>query len=102
MAMKTTHFDQDHAASMKQAFDEAWISMRFAGASGERAELLRDQIASIILELAAEGERNPRRLCNDALRRLPPATAYYARQVSPAHLVGSGTNDSAERQHTLR
>jgi hypothetical protein len=83
--MKTTHFDQQHAAAMKQAFEEAGLSIKFAGATGERASLLREQIASIIIEIAADGERNPRKLCVQALRRIPPATSYYSRLLSPEH-----------------
>jgi hypothetical protein len=62
-----------------EAFEEAWLSMKFALATGERASLLREQIALIIVEIATDGERNRAALCNQALRRIPPATSYYSR-----------------------
>jgi hypothetical protein len=79
--MKTTHFNHFQTAAMKEAFEEAWRSMRFAGATGETASRLREQIASVIVEIASEGERNPNDLCNQALRRIQPITRSYGLDV---------------------
>ncbi|MDB5510145.1 MAG: hypothetical protein JWL93_2614 [Hyphomicrobiales bacterium] len=76
--MKTIYFDHFQTAAMKEAFDEAWYCMRFVGATGEKAVLLREQIASAIVEVASLGERNPHDLCHHALRRIPPVTRAYA------------------------
>jgi hypothetical protein len=70
-------------AAMKLACEKAWSSMSFQyepeTAAGSRA---REMLAAVILEIASNGERNPDKLCEMALRHLPPVVSYHARARS--------------------
>ena len=64
-------FNPEEVSSLTAVFDEAWIQGG-AGASalnGE-AQAMRESIARRIIALALRGERDPRRLREEALRDL--------------------------------
>jgi hypothetical protein len=74
-------YDGLQTTAMKQAFDEAWRAMSFAGSSGRSEYRLREQIALSILRAAVAGERSAHTLCREALRGLAPRSAHYVKQV---------------------
>jgi hypothetical protein len=75
-------FTYQHIGIMKEAFDLAWPALEFAFRSNSQAaQSARECLASRILEVVAEGEMNVRLVRDEALRRYPPMTAYYARAV---------------------
>jgi hypothetical protein len=67
---------------LKQAFDLAWPAIEFAFRPGsQEAQSAQECLASKIFEVAAEGKVNVRIIRDEALRRFPPMTAYYARAL---------------------
>jgi hypothetical protein len=62
---------------MVLAFCSAWRALEFVGFSDPDAARVREQLARAILEQAARGERNAAVLCNHALCRIPPQSAFY-------------------------
>jgi len=63
-------FDEETTRLMGLAFEMALASLRFTPG---HADPLRERIARKIVELAQAGERDPERLCDGALKDLPPA-----------------------------
>jgi hypothetical protein len=66
-------FDPETVEILVRAFDDCWKSVRASGApfSAEKyVEVSRNILAKQIIEAAKHGERNPQRLCDDALLQL--------------------------------
>jgi hypothetical protein len=57
---------------LETAFDEAWLTLKAVGNSTVRP----DELARSMLRLAMEGERDPVRLHDGALKGLLPATSW--------------------------
>jgi hypothetical protein len=67
-----TSFDPQTLIVLETAFDEAWLTLKAVGNSTVRA----DELARSVLRLAMEGERDPVRLHDGALRGVLPATSW--------------------------
>jgi hypothetical protein len=70
-------FDPLEVSRLQTAFDRSWRALGFAfadSASSESAEVRRF-LASQIISLAKEGEKDPKVLSNAALASLPPYRA---------------------------
>jgi hypothetical protein len=76
-------FDNNQTAAMRTAFEDGWNALKFSHPAEASSARMREQLASAILSVAAEGVADPKIICQMALRRLPPAAAYYARHVHP-------------------
>jgi hypothetical protein len=75
-------YNHQQIGMLKQAFDQAWPAVEFAFRPGsQEAQSAQECLASKIFEVAAEGKVNVRVIRDEALRRFPPMTAYYARNV---------------------
>jgi hypothetical protein len=59
-------FDPEATAAMTAAYGKACQSMH----DWEQPEILKDIIAKRIIDIAADGERDPDRICERALRSL--------------------------------
>jgi hypothetical protein len=57
---------------LETAFDEAWLTLKSMG----NTTVKPDELARGVLRLAMEGERDPVRLHDGALKGLIPATAW--------------------------
>lgn len=76
-------FGPEEITVLVAAFDEAWDRLEKSGARYELAsakERARQQLATRIVEMAKLGERDPRKLCEDALLFL----AQINRRDAPA------------------
>jgi hypothetical protein len=71
-AFHTNAFDPQTLIVLEAAFDEAWLTLKSIGNSSIKP----DELARSMLRLAAEGERDPVRLHDGALKGLIPATAW--------------------------
>jgi hypothetical protein len=67
-----TAFDPKTLVVLEAAFDEAWLTLKAAG----NATVRPDELARSVLRLAMEGERDPVRLHDGALRGLLPAASW--------------------------
>jgi hypothetical protein len=65
-------FDPPTLIVLETAFDEAWLTLKSIGNTTVKA----DELARCMLQLAMEGERDPVRLHDGALKGLIPATAW--------------------------
>ncbi len=65
-------FDPQTLVVLEAAFDEAWLTLKAIGNSTVKP----DELARCMLRLAMEGERDPVRLHDNALRGLIPAAAW--------------------------
>jgi hypothetical protein len=65
-------FDPQTLVVLEAAFDEAWLTLKAIGNTTVRP----DELARSILRIAMEGERDPVRLHDGALRGLLPAAAW--------------------------
>ena len=65
-------FDPQTLVILETAFDEAWLTLKAVG----NTTVKPDELARSMLRLAMEGERDPVRLCDGALKGLVPATAW--------------------------
>ena len=63
-------FDEETVRLMGLAFEMALASLR---STPDHADPVREVMARKIIELAQAGERDPERLCDGALKDLPPA-----------------------------
>lgn len=63
---KGTSFPPDVVAIMGDAYERACRSLHDTG----QPDLVKEVIAKRIIKLANEGERDPRRLCEEALKAL--------------------------------
>src|SRR5690348_11011029 len=74
-AMRGFHnssFDPQTLVVLEAAFDEAWLTLKSIG----NRTVKPDELARCVLRLAMEGERDPVRLHDGALKGLLPATAW--------------------------
>ncbi len=69
---QNSSFDPQTLIVLETAFDEAWLTLKAAGNTTVRP----DELARSVLRLAMEGERDPMRLHDGALRSLLPATSW--------------------------
>lgn len=65
-------FDPRTLVVLETAFDEAWLTLKAIGNSSIKP----DELARAMLRLAMEGERDPVRLHDGALKELDSATAW--------------------------
>jgi hypothetical protein len=65
-------FDPQTLVVLETAFDEAWLTLKAIGNSSIKA----DELARSVLRLAMDGERDPVRLHDGALKGLIPTTAW--------------------------
>jgi hypothetical protein len=65
-------FDPQTLALLEAAFDEAWLTLKSIGNTTVRP----NELARSVLRVAMEGERDPVRLHDEALKGLLPATAW--------------------------
>lgn len=65
-------FDPQTLIVIETAFDEAWLTLKSVGNSSIKP----DELARAVLRLAMEGERDPVRLHDGALRGLLPAPGW--------------------------
>ncbi|MGD0023827.1 MAG: hypothetical protein ABSC37_04230 [Xanthobacteraceae bacterium] len=65
-------FDPKTLVVLETAFDEAWLTLKAIG----NATVKPDELARSMLRLAMEGERDPVRLHDGALKGLIPATSW--------------------------
>jgi hypothetical protein len=65
-------FDPQTLALLEAAFDEAWLTLKSIGNTTVRP----NELARSVLRTAMEGEREPVRLHDEALKGLLPATAW--------------------------
>jgi hypothetical protein len=68
----TNAFDPQTLVILEAAFDEAWLTLKAIG----NTSIKPDELARSMLRLAMEGERDPVRLHDGALKGLVPATAW--------------------------
>jgi hypothetical protein len=68
----TNAFDPQTLVVLEAAFDEAWLTLKAIG----NTSIKPDELARSMLRLAMEGERDPVRLHDGALKGLVPATAW--------------------------
>ncbi len=65
-------FDPQTLVVLETAFDEAWLTLKAVGNWTVRP----DELARSVLRLAMEGERDPVRLHDGALKGLVPAATW--------------------------
>jgi hypothetical protein len=66
-------FGPDSVRLLGKVLDEAWRSLQTKGVyftSRGQAEATREKLPLRIIEMAKRGERDPQRLCTDALERM--------------------------------
>jgi hypothetical protein len=68
----TRSFDPQTLVVLETAFDEAWLTLKSIG----NTTVKPDELARCVLRLAMEGELDPERLHDGALKGLIPATAW--------------------------
>ena len=69
---QSTSFDPQTLVVLETAFDEAWLTLKAIGNTTVRA----DELARSVLRLAMDGERDPVRLHDGALKGLVHAAAW--------------------------
>lgn len=70
-------FDVDTTIILASAFDAAWLSLQISNspvAADDRAAETRSSLAQRIIETAQRGERDKRRLVEDALAQFANST----------------------------
>jgi hypothetical protein len=65
-------FDPQTLVVLEAAFDEAWLTLKAIGNTTVKA----DELARSVLALAMDGERDPVRLHDGALKGLVPAASW--------------------------
>ncbi|MEA2905432.1 MAG: hypothetical protein QOI12_2819 [Alphaproteobacteria bacterium] len=68
--LEKSAFDPDSVVILASAFETAWNTIKASGsplAAEGQAQSTRELLAKRIIETAQTGERNPRRLVDDAL-----------------------------------
>jgi len=65
-------FDPQTLVVLETAFDEAWLTLKAVGNETVRP----DELARSVVRLALEGERDPVRLHDGALKGLLPAATW--------------------------
>jgi len=71
-AFNISCFDPQTLVILETAFDEAWLTLKAVGNNTVRP----DELARSVLRLAMEGERDPVRLHDGALKGLMPAASW--------------------------
>ena len=77
-AMRGFHnnsFNPQTLVVLETAFDEAWLTLKLIG----NTTVKPDELARCVLRLAMEGERDPVRLHDHALKCVIPVTAWRER-----------------------
>jgi hypothetical protein len=69
---QNSSFDPQTLVILEAAFDEAWLTLKAVGNRTVRP----DELARSMLRLAMDGERDPVRLHDGALKGLPPAASW--------------------------
>jgi hypothetical protein len=69
---QNSSFDPQTLIILETAFDEAWLTLKSFG----NATVRPDELARAVLRLAMEGERDPVRLHDGALKGLLPAASW--------------------------
>jgi hypothetical protein len=87
-------FDPETIRLMGLAFEMALASFR---SIPDYADPIREVIARKIIELAKEGERDPERLCDGALRDLRPAVSDPSPPPLPVSPLERQSRDRPER-----
>jgi len=67
-----TSFDPQTLVLLETAFDEAWLTLKSVG----NRTVKPDELARGVLRLAMQGERDPVRLHDGALKGLLPTTTW--------------------------
>jgi len=65
-------FNPQMLVVLETAFDEAWLTLKSIG----NTTVKPDELARCVLRLAMEGERDPVRLRDHALKSVIPTTAW--------------------------
>ncbi len=65
-------FDPQTLVVLETVFDEAWLTLKAIG----NTSIKPDELARNVLRLAMDGERDPARLHDSALKGLIPMTAW--------------------------
>jgi hypothetical protein len=68
----SSSFDPQTLVVLETVFDEAWLTLKAVGNNTVRP----DELARSLLRLATEGERDPVRLHDGALKGLVPAASW--------------------------
>src|ERR1700686_4318450 len=68
----SSSFDPQTLVVLEAAFDEAWLTLKAIG----NTTVKPDELARCMLRLAMEGERDPVRLHDGALKGLVPAATW--------------------------
>ncbi|MBV1697395.1 MAG: hypothetical protein KGK33_08670 [Hyphomicrobiales bacterium] len=71
---QASSFDPQTLIILETVFDEAWLTLKAEGNQTVRP----DELARSLLRLAMEGERDPARLHDGALKGLVPAAGWRA------------------------
>ena len=69
---QSSSFDPQTLVVLEAAFDEAWLTLKAIGNTTVRP----DELARSVLRVAMDGERDPVRLHDGALKGLVPSTAW--------------------------
>jgi hypothetical protein len=69
---QNSSFDPQMLVVLEMAFDEAWLTLKAVGNTTVRP----DELARSVLRLAMDGERDPVRLHDGALKGLLPAASW--------------------------
>jgi hypothetical protein len=69
---QSNSFDPQTLIVLETAFDEAWLTLKAVGNS----TVTPDELARSMLRLATDGERDPVRLHDGALKGLVPAVSW--------------------------
>jgi streptomycin 6-kinase len=72
LGFHSNSFDPKTLVVLEAAFDEAWLTLKAAGNTTVRP----DELARSLLRLAMDGERDPVRLHDGALKGLLPAAVW--------------------------
>jgi hypothetical protein len=72
LGFQNSSFDPQTLVMLETAFDEAWLTLKAVGNTTVRP----DDLARSVLRLAMDGERDPVRLHDGALKGLLPAASW--------------------------
>jgi len=105
-------FDPESAEMLAAAFDAAWDTIRNTLAAAENADAARERLAKRIIEMAQRGERDPKRLVDDAvsyvfnLNLLSPLFIddpnHWRQRAEEARTLAEQMSDEGSRQTMLR
>lgn len=78
-------FDPQTLAVLETAFDEAWLTLK----SIDNTTVKPNELARCVLRLATQGERDPARLHNYALKQVMSAAAWREPPVHRASMYSA-------------